>query len=126
MEIKNEEEAYLALKALSQYYREPVKKMSDYCASIWAWFDALEAKYREEKTPDISDFGDTPLHDIGKIVPTIRIAIHKSSMLGRLMYEGEKLRTKKCPIHNGTWSGLEHPERICPHNCNLTGWIGKE
>lgn len=50
--------------------------------------------------------------------------ITKSSLLNRLLYCGEKLRTQMCPEHKGMWSGLEWgPSNACPHRCQLTGWI---
>jgi hypothetical protein len=54
------------------------------------------------------------------------LAVHKSNLLARLLYSGEKLRTKMCPIHKGKWSGVEWPGEACPHKCQLTGWIQEE
>jgi hypothetical protein len=54
------------------------------------------------------------------------IDIHKSDLLYRLIYCGEKLRTEQCPEHKGEWSGLEHPDHRCPHGCGLTGWLPLE
>ena len=55
----------------------------------------------------------------------IYTAIKKSNLLSRLIYEGEKIRTKPCPIHQGRWSGWHYPE-VCPHGCDFTGWIKEE
>lgn len=57
--------------------------------------------------------------------------IKKSCLLDRLLYGGEKLRSKMCPVHKGTWSGIEcgpsndgtFQGNVCPHGCQLTGWI---
>lgn|GEM_PF-4830456 len=49
--------------------------------------------------------------------------IRKSSLLYRLIYARETLRTEKCPEHKGKWSGLEHPDNPCPHGCQMTGWL---
>jgi hypothetical protein len=54
------------------------------------------------------------------------LGIHKSNLLARLLYAGEKLRTKKCPEHKGHWSGIEWSDTVCPHKCQLTGWIQEE
>lgn len=59
-------------------------------------------------------------------VDFVFLQITKSSMLGRLLYGAEKLRTVKCPIHDGKWSGIEHPDHVCPHHCGMTGWVYEE
>jgi hypothetical protein len=51
------------------------------------------------------------------------LSIHKSNLLARLLYNGEKLRTQMCPEHKGKWSGIEFGDTVCPHKCQLTGWI---
>jgi hypothetical protein len=57
-------------------------------------------------------------------VERVFLAIHKSNLLARLLYVGEKLRTTMCPEHKGHWSGIEFgPDGVCPHKCQLTGWI---
>jgi hypothetical protein len=42
-----------------------------------------------------------------------------------MVYGGEDLRTRKCALHRGEWSGC-HPQ-MCPAGCNyginLTGWL---
>jgi hypothetical protein len=51
--------------------------------------------------------------------------VGKSCLLARLIYAGERLRTRPCPIHRGNWSGWRFEE--CPGRCNfgpnLTGWM---
>lgn len=49
--------------------------------------------------------------------------ISKSNLLARLLYAGEKIRAEMCPIHKGVWSGIEWGDTVCPHKCQLTGWI---
>ena len=55
----------------------------------------------------------------------IRLAISKSCLLDRLIYGGETLRTRMCPLHKGKWGGCTLEE--CPHGCShgicITGWI---
>jgi hypothetical protein len=51
------------------------------------------------------------------------LAIHKSNLLARILYAGEKLRSQACPEHKGKWSGIEWPENPCPHKCQMTGWV---
>ena len=55
------------------------------------------------------------------------LQIRKSNLLARLLYEGETLRKQRCPEHKGKWSGIEGgPDSVCPHKCQLTGWIQEE
>ena len=62
-----------------------------------------------------------------RVASTIRMQIGKSCLLSRLVYIGEPLRTEKCPIHKGVWSGIQI--EACPHGCNAascgctTGWL---
>lgn len=51
------------------------------------------------------------------------LSIRKSNLLARLLYSGEKLRTVMCPEHKGKWSGIEWSDNVCPHKCQLTGWV---
>jgi len=54
------------------------------------------------------------------------LSIGKSNLLARILYSGEKVRTKMCPEHKGKWSGIEWGDNACPHKCQLTGWIQEE
>ncbi|MBA2544933.1 MAG: hypothetical protein H0V17_35145 [Deltaproteobacteria bacterium] len=51
--------------------------------------------------------------------------VGKSCLMGRMVYGGEDLRTRPCPIHGGRWSGCAID--ACPAGCNyginLTGWL---
>lgn len=51
--------------------------------------------------------------------------VHKSCLLSRLIYAGEQLRTRKCPVHHGRWSGylLEPCPARCNFGLNVTGWL---
>ena len=51
------------------------------------------------------------------------LSIRKSNLLARLLYAGEKLRSQACPEHKGKWSGIEWPDKPCPHKCQMTGWV---
>ena len=46
------------------------------------------------------------------------LAAEKSSLLGRMFYGKEKVRTEKCPKHEGVWCGCFID---CP--CAGTGWL---
>ena len=61
---------------------------------------------------------------LAKSVRDVFFQIGKSNLLARLIYGGEKLRTKMCPEHKGHWSGcVFREEDRCPHGCQHTGWI---
>jgi hypothetical protein len=55
----------------------------------------------------------------------IRLAIAKSCLLDRLIYGGEQVREKMCPIHKGHWSGcnLTGEPCDCAHDSCITGWL---
>lgn len=111
------------LAQLSRYYGEPVMPMSRYCRAFERWLGAIATL--NARPP--RDENDKPEYRHGHrwapFVRDIRLAISKSSLLGRLLYEGEEFRTVECPEHKGKWSGLEFPESPCPHGCNMTGWL---
>lgn len=56
-------------------------------------------------------------------VDHVALQISKSALLARLIYGGEKLRSRKCLIHEGRWSGLPFMDNQCMHGCDLTGWL---
>jgi hypothetical protein len=91
-----------ACAALERKYRGEVE-IETLCTSIKQWL---------EKHPNVKAFG----------------FVGKSCLLARLIYAGEQLRTRPCPIHRGGWSGWLFEE--CPGRCNfgpnLTGWLPDE
>lgn len=60
-------------------------------------------------------------HPESENVRHVFLLIRKSSLLARLVYGGEQLRTVRCPKHDGRWSGLPCDGNDCA--CGLTGWI---
>lgn len=56
--------------------------------------------------------------DRGKIA-TVRMALMKSCLAKRLVYMREGLRTRRCPIHKGEWSGCYGEP--CPAGCDTCG-----
>lgn len=120
--MSHEEVMHLRAR-LRSYYGEPVLPLNRVCDAFGHWFRAIEALNKREPR----DSGDKPEYRVGHrwhaYLRDIQLAIRKSSMLGRLIYEGENLRTVECPEHKGKWSGLDHPEHPCPHGCHMTGWI---
>lgn len=100
-------------QALTRHYGEPVMPVSRYCAAFDTWWSALE--HTEE--PGLKKIRESA-------VLNLPLAIAKSNLLWRLIYLGEPLRTRQCPVHRGRWSGYGD----CA--CNLggtfsdrTGWL---
>lgn len=66
---------------------------------------------------------------IAEAASVLQIPIAKSNLLHRLIYIGEPLRTKKCPEHQGRWSGCDwnfdedKPVCECTSGLNITGWL---
>lgn len=106
--------------ALTRHYGEPVRPVSVYCDAFRAWAKALHAR----ETNDAPDARDANLDRVGRLVndPGLSLAIAKSSMLGRLIYGGETLRTVLCPEHKGVWCGIG----VCRYGCDHTGWLPAE
>jgi hypothetical protein len=79
--------------------------------------DELEASGEEDTSPDLTAIAR---------LPGIELAISKSNLLWRLIYEGQPLREVKCPVHNGRWSGcVWEPARWCEcmDGSDITGWL---
>lgn len=101
-----DEQVKTMLQQLSEHFDEPVRPVSDYCAALETW-----SKVVSKKDPTTA-----------RLHSSIRLSIYKSSLLARLIYGGEKLRTKECPIHKGVWDG--HAMLMgCEHKCDGTGWL---
>jgi hypothetical protein len=110
-----EEQAESLLRDLTDYYGEPVLRMSSYCDAVRTWAKCMLQRSRDPKSDYMDRDGSSWTNYIGQI----ELQISKSNLLARLLYGGEKLRTKRCPIHDGVWSGIGE----CEHGCQLTGWI---
>lgn len=112
---------------LMRHYGEPVLPVKKVCEGIQMWLDAI----REEHGGEECEPGqrDEVLHRIaeayGAIGFSLSIAASKSNLLYRLLYLSQPIRTKKCPEHDGHWSG--YGWEPCPHGCSvgydLTGWL---
>lgn len=115
------EEAEAMLKRLTKHFREPVLPMRRYCDGLRTWADCIG----ELNTPGRS-FGHEYVEEDHKFgadyaghLRDILRDISKSNLLARILYGGEKLRTRPCPEHKGRWSGI----MTCPYGCGETGWL---
>ena len=113
MDITNEGQAQNAISALSKYFGEPVCRVSFICDSFRQWFSVLKTQGHRVDYPWVKD------------ISNLELAIYKSNLLWRLIYEGQNLRKKECPTHKGAWSGCS--SEPCPDGCtdgiNITGWL---
>lgn len=113
------------LAQLAEHFGEPVMPVSTYCNKLRQWGHAIH---------DAVARGDEGwgLKEISQAIGTVFLAIEKSALLNRLIYEGEDIRTEKCPVHKGKWSGCAFKLEECaneqyPQGCmsgsNVTGWL---
>lgn len=116
-----DEEAEVLRKKLSAHYNDQVLTVREFCEAMKVWSTAA-AQYLGavmENTGTARPYAKDAIkpYDASRLF----LAADKSSLLGRLFYGREKLRTKKCPTHDGKWSGcfLE-----CP--CEGTGWLPED
>lgn len=104
-----EHEAKAMLAKLTEHYGEPVMPIHRYCRALSTWVQV------RAKAPGKRGYEAKHLHHI-------LTDVLKSSLLYRLIYVGEPLRTAPCPEHKGVWSGLG----TCVHGCDLTGWLPED
>ena len=95
---------------------DPVMPVSMVCDALVQWRDALRESSKEQ------------YRDLGKDAYEVFFAINKSNLLWRLIFLGEKLRTKPCPVHQGRWSGCNDAagsgcQGACMSGGNVTGWL---
>lgn len=107
------EQATRMLAVLSNHYGERVAPASHHCSALLEWARVMrESGY----APSVEvDYGH------------IRMLLMKSNLASRLIYGGENVRTRRCPVHEGTWSGCRWGSGMCEEGCmdgsNVTGWL---
>jgi hypothetical protein len=109
----NEKEAREMLRRLSEYFNQPVMPISEYCRGLETWARCIEEANETKQTRHGSAYAPV----LGELLRDIR----KSDLLWRLLYDGQQLRTRKCPLHRGHWAGVT--SEVCPHGCGHTGWL---
>lgn len=104
--------------------RERKVSPDEFCKAFYAWADAC-------MTPLATDHEATAewRKQFAEHWSFLRLAITKSCLLDRLIYVGEPLRTRPCPVHQGRWSGIQWPDDAqceCARgrSCGCTtGWL---
>jgi hypothetical protein len=123
-----EAEADALLKQLAAYFNQPVLPLQRFCGAIEQWMGAIEQASRENQALPEAERRHQQGESYWPHLRAMRIDIRKSALLGRLIYDGQKLRTKKCPLHQGRQHMHIHLgfEAQCPHECDGTGWLREE
>ncbi len=116
------------LLQLCRHFNEPVMPMGRYCIALRTWAQCVTDAHHEDVAAELHPLANQHGRSarFAHLVPFFRdleLAISKSALLARLLYDGEPVRTEKCPEHQGHWSGLEFGRNACPHGCQLTGWL---
>jgi hypothetical protein len=111
------------LRALSRHFDEPVMPISKYCDALLTWAAVINEAVRAGE-------GDDDLKELSQSIGTTFLGIRKSNLLARLLYAGEELRTEKCPVHKGRWTGYSQELKCVneryPFGCDYTGWLPTE
>lgn len=130
MKIESAAQAEEMLRALAEYYREPVMPIRQYCNALETWAACIQMNngLRPSMVPEgfaMPQRGDGHGVSYVAILQGMLTDIRKSNLLYRLLYRGQVLRKRPCPQHRGHWSGWSNEP--CPHGCsdgmNVTGWL---
>lgn len=109
---------------LARHYGEPVMPVSDYCAKLFEYIEALENATLKGSSGPFGSLDDAETVKFGLIL--LKGWAQKSNCLARLLYGNEKLRKNECPIHKGKWSGCGSTDCGCDDGPNITGWLKKD
>lgn len=112
---------------LARHYGEPVLPIHEVCKGIQVWLGAIVA----EHLPDPDGTEEQPWRDhalatiaqAASELPFLSLTASKSNLLFRLLYLRQPLRTKKCPQHDGHWSGYGECLHGCAVGSDVTGWL---
>lgn len=104
----------------------PIMPVSMFCDFLKTW--ARMAGEPHPVAPEKREGENKGRAALGEAAQVTFRDIQKSNLLWRLIYGGETLRTKPCPVHRGRWSGcMLPPETACKGACmsgiNVTGWL---
>lgn len=118
------------------------------CEAIFTWSRIMSERLKEDQLNE-DGWGQaqnvwrlnskTKKHDQyitpSEVMGNLPLWMTKSNLLYRLIYLGEPLRTEKCPIHKGQWSGCRFFQDPCDCqkiilpdgrvviDSNVTGWL---
>lgn len=92
----------------------------EYCKAFYTWFELMKKQIKADinNSETSADRIKGLQSDLDALDRTF-LYVTKSSLLARMIYNGEELRTTPCFLHNGRWSGCLLPSD-CP--CCGEGW----
>jgi hypothetical protein len=105
---------------LSRRHRKPVMAVEKYCEAMNIWWRVFMEKFHKQYKADKAR-GGTGTSD-GLSMESLRwvhLSIRKSNLLYRLIYLGEKLRTRPCTTPHGRTND------VCK-DCDGTGFLREE
>ena len=113
--------------ALAAHYNEPVRPVSQYCQAFRVWRAALREAIERGDFDERGELGLRTKEHYQEVIDGLaqaELAIYKSNLLARLIYGGQELRTEKCPVHQGHWSGWAWGDECeCQDGPDITGWL---
>ena len=117
-------EAEAMLVQLTKHYRQPVLPLSRVCEALKSWAKCIRAN---QKPPLILEGrGAEGQHGnrYADVLNKIALDVEKSGLLYRLLFLGEKVRTRMCPTHKGhmstsIWCNVS--DETC--ECQGSGWL---
>lgn len=118
----SDDEAIQMLEKLRTHYNQPVMPLGRFCNAMYDWCQALlDLKQRTKAAGYPHYHGSAYVDELRHIM----MDINKSSLLFRMLYLGEELRTEICPAHKGTmdvqvWVGFPGAGSCA---CGGTGWL---
>ena len=108
LRIENERLAGELRRLRDEFEQANARAVNEYCDILWQWLDLIIEQSRTER-------GKDAFKAIASVAWEIKISIKKSNYLYRRLYLGQAHRTRKCPRHNGRWSGYGFgPDKWCP------------
>jgi hypothetical protein len=114
------EEAELLRQKLAAHYRDQVLTVKEFCSIFREW-SKVAGVFIAEMLGHRRRLGESELRPEPFDAEGIFLAASKSDLLGRMIYGREKLRTKPCPTHQGTWSGC-----FIDCECGGCGWLPED
>ena len=136
-------------RALTRHYGCRVTSVEKYCDGFRTWHSAIQDKVARLHDPDASEVHlDRKWYDSDEAwqksldfqreqelklwqgvldaLAVLYLPIVKSCLLNRLIYMGEPLRSRMCPVHRGHWVGYAMGGDQCEcslGSADITGWL---
>lgn len=114
------EDAEQLRKKLCEHHRDQVLTVGEFCSILRQWSSVAGVFIAEMMGRKRRSFeAEEPIKPFD--AEGIFLAASKSSLLGRMIYGKEKVRTQPCPTHKGVWSGC-----FIDCVCGGCGWLPED